>query len=200
MLKKRCLFGMFVLVFLLGTSVYAKDVKDTKKEEKVVDINSKEKSSEDEWNQMLNEEASRMKYKVAKMMNNLIEEMDKDQIPQSDGESFVPSIDIKKEAGNIIVTCDLPGVEKTKMDVSLKDKILTISGERDVKKQVETTEGNVKVYRSERGYGKFSRSIRMPDGIDEKEVKADFKNGVLTIKIKYKEKEEAKAPVKVNVE
>jgi len=200
MFKKRCLFGIFVLAFLLGTNVYAKDVKDTKKEDKVVDINAKEKSSEEEWNQMLNEEASRIKYKVAKMMNNLIEEMDKDQIVQPDEEGFVPLIDIKKEADNIIVTCDLPGVEKNKIDVAIKDKVLTISGERDVKKQVEKTEGDVKIYRSERGYGKFSRSIRMPDGIDENDIKADYKNGVLIIKIKYKEKEEKKSQIKVAVQ
>lgn len=89
-----------------------------------------------------------------------------------------PRIDLAENDREFRVTAELPGIEQEDIDVSLTRDVLTIKGE---KKQEQEEEGR-NYYRMERSYGRFQRSIPLPQGmVDADNVDAAFKNGVLTI-------------------
>jgi HSP20 family protein len=101
-------------------------------------------------------------------------------MPAIKGSFFEPDIDIREEQNNYIVKIDLPGMEKDNINIEVKDNILTVSGERET--VVEENKGD-KFFRQERSYGHFSRSFPLPDDVKEDQITADYKNGVLTVKI-----------------
>ena len=102
--------------------------------------------------------------------------------------AFVPRVDIKENKTNYKITAELPGMEKDDVKVEVKDRVLTIEGEK--KEEKEEKEDNY--YRVERSYGSFHRSFSLPEDITEDKIKAAFKNGVLTLTIP-RSKEEQKA-------
>lgn len=95
------------------------------------------------------------------------------------GFDVVPSLDLHETDDSITVAAELPGVEEKDIDISVADQMLTISGEK--KSEYEHKEGDR--YRSERSYGKFSRSISLPFDIDANKVEAKYDKGVLTLTI-----------------
>jgi HSP20 family protein len=96
----------------------------------------------------------------------------------------------------IEVTAELPGMSEEDIDITLARDVLTIKGE---KKQETEDKGN-NYYRMERSYGKFSRVIPLPDGVvDNENVDATFKNGVLTITLpKLEEAQQVSRRITVN--
>jgi HSP20 family protein len=90
---------------------------------------------------------------------------------------WMPNIDIIEKKGTLIVRADLPGLMPKDVTVEATDELLTIKGERKTDLE-ETKEG---VYRKERIYGSFFRSIPLPEGVKPDELKATFANGVLEI-------------------
>lgn len=92
---------------------------------------------------------------------------------------FEPEADISETDAHYLIKLDLPGMEKDKINVEVKNRYLTISGER---KTEETKEGTF-YYRSERSFGTFSRTIPLPEDANVEDVTAEHVNGVLTIKI-----------------
>ncbi len=96
---------------------------------------------------------------------------------------WVPRVDIREEKDRYVADFELPGLEKNDVEVTLENGVLTVTGER---KREETTE-NDKVYRRERFYGKFSRSLRLPDDVDAERIEAGFKNGVLRVSVTKKD-------------
>jgi HSP20 family protein len=93
------------------------------------------------------------------------------------GEDWNPAIESRADNGNLIVKADLPGVDPKEVSISVVGNQLTIEGER---KHEEKKEEKDYFYR-ELSYGKFSRSVALPEGVDPDKVKATFKNGVLEI-------------------
>jgi len=91
---------------------------------------------------------------------------------------FYPDVDVKETDKAIIVSCDLPGMEKDKIDILFKDGNVIISGKRDVVKEESKGTG---WYMRERSFGSFERVIPIATEIKESEIKADYKNGVLII-------------------
>jgi HSP20 family protein len=79
----------------------------------------------------------------------------------------------------LIATFELPGIKKDDVKISLHKDILQIEGS---KKQEKNTKGEY-YHRTERGYGNFKRSIRIPFAVDAKKIKADFKDGVVKIEL-----------------
>ena len=77
----------------------------------------------------------------------------------------------------LIVRADLPGLRKEDIQIDVTDDAITIHGER----HPETEQERLGIYRSERGYGSFSRVIPLPDGTMTDQAKATFKDGVLEI-------------------
>ena len=88
-----------------------------------------------------------------------------------------PSVDIVEKDKAYEVTAELPGMDETNIDVKIANGMLTISGE----KKDEHEEKKKNYYLSERRYGSFQRSFRVPDGVEADKIAAEFKNGVLTV-------------------
>ena len=96
---------------------------------------------------------------------------------------FDPPCDIVEGKEEFTVFVDLPGMTKKDIRLALKNRVLTISGERNLY-QKEKGDEDVNLKRSERLQGSFSRSFAIPDGTDENSVDARFKDGVLRISLK----------------
>jgi HSP20 family protein len=92
---------------------------------------------------------------------------------------FSPAVDIFEDANGIVVKSELPGMKKEDIKVELLGNTLCISGEKKSEEKV----GRRGFYRLERSYGSFKRNLSMPEGIDYGNAKADFKNGILEIRI-----------------
>jgi HSP20 family protein len=102
--------------------------------------------------------------------------------------SFAPSFDVKETNDAYLFKADLPGVKEGDIEVSLTGNRLTVSGQREEEKR---DEGD-RYYAYERSYGSFSRSFTLPDGVDQDDVQADLKDGVLTLTVKKKPEVQAK--------
>ncbi|RZB32600.1 MAG: HSP20 family protein [Desulfobacteraceae bacterium Eth-SRB2] len=99
-----------------------------------------------------------------------------------------PVVDIYENEENIVITAELPGVDKKDMTVDIKGRVLTLKGERLTDNEVK--EDNY--YRQERCYGKFERCFTLPVEIDPEKIKADYKDGVLKIAIPKTEESKPK--------
>lgn len=86
-------------------------------------------------------------------------------------------VDVSEDENEVRVTADVPGMEEKDIDVELSHNLLTIRGER----HDERDEKKADYHLIERTYGSFQRVIPLPDGLEEDQAKARFKNGVLTI-------------------
>jgi HSP20 family protein len=93
-------------------------------------------------------------------------------------EAHAPAIDVSESEHQYTVKADLPGVKKEDINVTVQDGILSISAE--TKSEEEKREGD-KVIRKERRYGKYSRSMSLGQQVDEANVKATYKDGVLEL-------------------
>lgn len=90
---------------------------------------------------------------------------------------WTPPIEIDQRGAELIVCVDLPGLSAEDVSVNVADDVLTIAGEREDERE-ETSAG----YRpSERRYGRFSRSVELPEGINPDDIRASFQNGVLEV-------------------
>jgi HSP20 family protein len=92
---------------------------------------------------------------------------------------WVPAMDLIETEGHFVLRADLPGLSQEDVDLEVKNDVLTISGERR-SEQHDKGEG---FYRVERSFGRFSRSLDLPAGVDASAVSADFDNGVLEVRI-----------------
>ena len=97
--------------------------------------------------------------------------------PQA-GTFFAPRVDIKEAGDHYEITAELPGVDKQNIHVHVKDGILTLEAESS-KEEKEEQKG--KVIRQERRYGKFMRSFNLGTDVQEADIKATFKDGVLKL-------------------
>jgi HSP20 family protein len=90
---------------------------------------------------------------------------------------WAPPIEVLERDDRLVVRAELPGLSKDDVNVEVTDDLLTIAGERWEERE-ETGEG----YRhSERRYGRFSRSVPLPEGVSPEDVRCTFQNGVLEI-------------------
>ena len=91
--------------------------------------------------------------------------------------AWAPITDIFTRGEDMVVRCDLPGVLREDLDITLSNGILTISGER----RVPEDEQEAAFYVSERNYGFFRRSMSLPEGLGDKDIEAVFEEGVLEV-------------------
>lgn len=106
---------------------------------------------------------------------------------------FYPKVDLEEKKNRIVVKVEIPGVPKEDIDVSIKDNILTIKGE----KKEEHEEGEKgKSYIKESVYGSFERSFRLPD-VDAEKIQAKFKDGVLKIELPKVKESELRSKIEV---
>jgi HSP20 family protein len=110
-------------------------------------------------------------------------------------EITAPAVDVYEEKDDIVVKAELPGMDKSDIEVNLSDSQLTLKGEK--KKEEKIEEENY--YRSERSYGAFVRSVQLPTEVQADKVKAAFKNGILEVRLP-KTEEAKRKEIKVKVE
>ena len=99
-----------------------------------------------------------------------------------------PVVDMFDEDDRIVIKAELPGMDKNDIAVDVKDRVLTLSGERTHDNAVK--EENY--YRRERAYGRFQRAFSLPVDVDSDKIKADFKDGLLKIEVPKPEKQKPK--------
>ncbi|HVW47335.1 MAG TPA: Hsp20/alpha crystallin family protein [Solirubrobacterales bacterium] len=92
---------------------------------------------------------------------------------------WVPAVDLVERDGQLVLRADLPGMDRDDIDVQVKDGVLTVSGER----KYENENKGEGFYRVERSFGRFSRSLRLPRGVDASAVSASFDRGVLEVTV-----------------
>ncbi len=95
-----------------------------------------------------------------------------------------PAADVMEEKDAYFVNVEVPGLEKDDIKISFENHVLTLSGER----KLEHEEDNDNYRRIERSYGKFERSFRLPQEVKAEEIKANYKNGVLSVEIPKSER------------
>jgi HSP20 family protein len=94
-------------------------------------------------------------------------------------QAFAPDFDVKETKDGFVFKADLPGVKESDLEVRLTQNRLTIAGKRESEK---TDKGDT-FYTYERSSGAFSRTFTLPDGVDADKIKAELKNGVLTVEL-----------------
>ena len=106
-----------------------------------------------------------------------------------------PALDIHENDSAYTVVAPLPGINPDQINVRLQNGVLTISGEIESPKVDEHS----KVVVQERYYGKFSRSVTLPQSVDSDKVEATYENGVLTLNLpKIPEAQPKQIAVKIN--
>lgn len=105
---------------------------------------------------------------------------------------WVPAMDLVETEDHYLLKADLPGMKQEDVSLEFNDGTLTISGERG--HEYERKEKGY--FRIERSFGRFSRSLTLPDGIDADKIEASFHDGVLEVTIP---KPEARKPRRIEV-
>jgi HSP20 family protein len=105
---------------------------------------------------------------------------------------WAPIVDIAEDEKEYLVKAELPEITREEIKVTVENGMLVISGERKMEKE----EKGKRFHRVERAYGRFARSFGLPDDADADKVKADFKDGLLTVRIA---KSEAARPKQIEV-
>jgi HSP20 family protein len=93
--------------------------------------------------------------------------------------TWVPSVDVWETENEIVYAFDVPGIPEDKISVELEENALTVSGERERTKEI----SDERFYRFERRFGSFSRTIGLPQNVTEDQVKADYRDGVLEVRV-----------------
>ncbi len=110
------------------------------------------------------------------------------------GRGFTPVLDVSETDEDLLIKAELPGVDPKEIEVNLSGTTLTVKGE----KKEEREEKTENMHRIERSYGGFSRSISLPCEVKEDKIEANFKNGVLNLKLPKAETSKKKT-IKIDV-
>lgn len=102
---------------------------------------------------------------------------------------WMPTVDISETDAEYLIKAELPEVKKEDVKVTVEEGVLTLQGERRQEKE----EKGKKYHRVERSYGSFVRSFTLPESVDEANVKAEYKDGVLSLHLPKTEKVKPKA-------
>lgn len=114
-------------------------------------------------------------------------------VQEEASQGLIPRLDVVERDQEFLVKAELPGIKKEDIDISLENGVLTITAES--KSETEEKEGD-RVIRQERRYGKYVRSLRLGKEVDEKQVKASYKDGILELTLP---KAEEVKPKKINI-
>ena len=98
------------------------------------------------------------------------------------GGEWAPVVDIIENDNALTVKAELPGIEAKDVAVTIDNNVLTLRGERHIKREVEKEN----YHRKERAYGTFARSFVLPAFVDAENIKAEFKNGLLMVTVPKK--------------
>jgi HSP20 family protein len=94
-------------------------------------------------------------------------------------QDWTPSVDVWETENEIVYAFDLPGVDRDKIAVEFEEGTLTVSAERERSQEL----SDDRFYRFERRFGRFSRTIALPQGVSEDSISADYNDGVLEVHV-----------------
>ena len=122
-------------------------------------------------------------------VNRLFEDtFARDRQGHADLTTWAPAVDIYETENELVVQADLPDLQDKDIDVRVENNTLTIRGERKFEKDV-----NEENYlRIERAYGSFARSFTLPNTINAEAIRAEYRNGVLTVRMLKREESKPK--------
>jgi HSP20 family protein len=118
-------------------------------------------------------EVTAMQNELSRMMNGLFEGNNRQT------QTWVPTLDAWETENEVVYAFDLPGVQQDKISVEVEDGALTLTAEREQSKEI----SQENVHRFERRYGTFARSVGLPQGVSEDDIKASYRDGVLEIRV-----------------
>jgi HSP20 family protein len=128
-------------------------------------------------------------------VNRLLEDnFARDRSGSAELATWAPLVDINETENEIVVKADLPDLQDKDIDVRVENNMLTIRGERKFEKDV--SEDNY--LRVERSYGSFMRSFSLPNTVSTENIRAEYRNGVLTLHIAKREESKPKQ-IKISV-
>src|SRR5579872_2710697 len=127
-------------------------------------------------------------------VNRLFNASFRGQSEESALTSWAPAVDIYETPNELVVKADLPEVNEKEIDIRVENNLLTIRGERKFEKSV----SDDSYLRIERTYGVFSRSFSLPNTVNAEAIRAEYKNGVLTVTLPKREESKPRQ-IKVNV-
>jgi HSP20 family protein len=114
------------------------------------------------------------------LFNSLLDSVERREVSEDDSISgFVPTINTREGESAYHIEVDLPGIKKEEIDIQIEENLLTISGERKVREEVNEEE----YHKVESRFGKFSRSFTLPKEIDTENIHAESMDGVLEVVI-----------------
>src|SRR3954452_22436803 len=117
-------------------------------------------------------EATAMHTELSRLMNGLFEGSGRET------QAWVPTVDVWETDDAVHYAFDLPGVPKDKIAIEVEEGVLTVSATREREQQVDGD----RFSRFERRYGSFARTVGLPQGVSEEEIKATYEHGVLEIR------------------
>jgi HSP20 family protein len=112
-------------------------------------------------------------------MDRMLENMRRLWTEPTEGTRWAPEVNIFEKKDEIVLEADVPGVDKSNIQVEVSDSTLTLRGERSIDEGVKDEE----FYRCERPAGAFSRVFTLPASVDTKKIDASLKDGVLVVKL-----------------
>lgn len=98
---------------------------------------------------------------------------------ETGAQRWVPAMDLIEADDHFVLRADLPGLREEDVSIEVDDGVLTVSGER----RAEHEQKEKGWFRVERAFGRFSRSVTLPEGVDPDAVSAEFDRGVLTVRV-----------------
>ena len=132
--------------------------------------------------------------KVQDQVNRFFEDSFLRRGSESSLSLWAPEVDIHETQDALVLEADLPGLEDKDLDIRVENNMLTIRGERKFEKKV--SEENY--LRVERSYGSFCRSFSLPHTVNTDQIQANYRNGVLTVRLPKREEAKPKQ-IKVSV-
>jgi len=102
--------------------------------------------------------------------------------------AWQPKVDIFEDKDTLVMEADMPGVKREDLDLTIENNVITLSGERKMEERRESEN----YHRVERSYGSFTRSFTLPRTVDTEKVKAEFRDGVLTVSLPKREETKAR--------
>ncbi len=134
-------------------------------------------------------------FSVRNRMNHIVDDffypINRDEVESTMGR-WNPVVDVYDNDDRIVIKAELPGIDKEGIEIDVKDRVLTLKGERSSENEVKDDN----YYRRERCVGKFERAFTLPADVDPDKIKADYKEGVLKIDIP---KPEEKKPRQITI-
>lgn len=127
---------------------------------------------------------------MGRLFGDLLSSQDSDV--NAENASWTPTVDISETEHGFEIHAELPGVKESDVTISVSDNLLTIKGE----KQAEEKTDEKNFHRVERRYGSFQRSFTLPRQVDTTQIKAGYKDGILTLTIpKAEESKPTEIPI-----